>query len=275
MGIFAECVMWWNCHVGQTSGQRHLLYIFPCLCVKLSYRGLASLPQSLAHLGLTDKPGLCAGGIHGYLAPTWTHWCTPMESCGQSSWLILPWESLLHASIHRELFPSYFSCRVLVSPSALHLLLEVWSSSTFELLGIPHAKALLSLRRTLLDVKKVEVHLTCLFHGILWFSPCFSPSKPLYSSPISWASPRVPGLTLLAGPCQVQQPFSEPLSSYLEVQKLYGRNSPPASEHRSTIYKMLLLQVVLSSFRQLFPQTICLQKKGQERKVLNSDSSTL
>ena len=150
--------------------------------------------------------------------------------------------------MHSELFPSCLSCRVQTGPSALRLLLEACSSSTFRLLGIPHAMASLSLRGTLLDVKKVGVHLTCWLQGHIVIFPMASPSKPPYSNPISCASPCVPGLTSLARPCQVRQLLSKPVSFYLEVKKLRCRNFPPASEHRNTIYTKLLLQVVLSLF---------------------------
>lgn len=166
-----------------------------------------------------------------------------MEGWSQNSWFMLNWESLLHASIHSELFPSCLPCRLQADPSALHLLLKAWSSSTLGLLGIPQAVTSLSLRGTLPDVNKIVVHLTCCFERQTVIFPMASPSQPPCSNLISGASPCTPGLTFLARLCT--SPFQTCIILLGGQKKLWCRNFLPASELRNTIYTKLLLQVVL------------------------------
>lgn len=191
-----------------------------------------------------------------------------MEGWSQNSWFTLNWESLLHASIHSELFPSCLPCRLQADPSALHLLLKAWSSSTSGLLGIPHAVTSLSLRGTLLDVNKVVVHLTCCFERQTVIFPMASPSKPPCSNLISGAFPCTPGLTFLARLCQVPHLLSKPVSFYLEVRKNFGAetSSQPVSSGTPFTQSCFCRWFCLFTQPGLFPQVTCLQNKGQQKK---------
>lgn len=122
----------------------------PGLCAKPNYRGLANPPQCQTVLGLIVQSCVQRGPLDTCLNLLMSPW----EGWSQNSRLMLNWESLLRASVLSELFLSFLPCRVQADPSALHLLLKACSSSTVGLLGISHEITSLSLRGTLLDVKK-------------------------------------------------------------------------------------------------------------------------
>lgn len=156
---------------------------------------------------------------------------------------MLNWESLLHASILSEFFPSSLPCRIQADPSALHLLLKTCSSFTVGFLGIPHEMISLSLRETLLHVKKVAVHLTCWFEGQFGILPMASHLTP---TPSGVPLPAPLGSPSLLDYARFHLSFPKPYPFiWRSKKKLCCRNFPPASEHRNTIYTKLLLQVVL------------------------------
>lgn len=110
--------------------------------------------------------------------------------------------------------------------------------------------------------------------GHIVISPMASSSQPPYSNPISCSSPcahltcqTMPGSTTLFQTCII----------LLGGQKTLAQKFSPSQQLQEHHLHKVAFAGRLSLFTQpaLFPQVICLQKKGQQKKGLSSDSSTL
>lgn len=132
------------------------------------------------------------------------------------------------------------------------------------LLGIPHEITSLLLRGTLLDVKKVVVHLTCWFEGQIGIFPMASHLIPTPSV--------VPLPAHLGSPSLLD--YVRFHMSFAKLHHFTWRSKKPLlqklapSEHRNTIYTELLEQLLLPlhSARLIPTSNLLAEQRAAEKK---------